>query len=384
MRRHNLASILRIVHMSGPTSRSELTTLTGLNRSTVGALTSELVEAGLVRAEEPVGRGVGRPSIVVAPVTTRVHVVAVDLGVERVGVALIGLGGAIVARGALGHSPGEDHTALLARVFGLVSTLRGECDVSSDCVGVGVGVPGVVRHADGLVQAAPNLGWAEVPLGSVLAELVGDGLPVAVANDADLAAIAEHARGAARGLSHVVMVSGDVGVGGGIIVDGRLMTGAGGYGGEIGHIVVNPEGRVCRCGLTGCWETTVGEQAVREALGCRADQRVRDVLLTLDPGDERLDEVGRWLGIGVANLVNICNPQSVLFGGMFGDLFPLVRESVASHLGRSLVAPLDGLELSTADLGSNSVVVGAAELAFARLLDDPLGHLARSAATRVA
>ncbi len=378
MRKRNLGSLLRHLHVNGACSRSELTALTGLNRSTVGALTAELEEAGLVRSEQPIGHGVGRPSIMVAPAGERAYVLAVDVGVEHASVALIGLGGSVLARRELQHVPGETPRKLIQRARRVVDSLVATAADGSVCIGIGVSVPGVVRHSDGLVHIAPNLGWIEVPLGSIIATVLRTNLPIAIANDADLAAIAEHARGAARGLSHVVMISGDVGVGGGIIIDGRLMTGAGGYGGEIGHMVINPSGgRSCRCGSVGCWETTIGEQAVREALGVLTESEVRASLLEATRGDPRLAEVGRWLGLGVANLVNICNPQAVVFGGMFGDLYRVVDEAVAQQLGNSLAAPLEGLVLRSAALGPDSVSMGAAERAFLSLLDDPLGHLAR-------
>jgi len=378
MRKRNLGSLLKHLHVNGTCPRSELTALTGLNRSTVGALTAELEEAGLVRSEQPIGRGVGRPSIMVAPARERAYVLTIDVGVEHASVALIGLGGWVQARRELPHVRGETPRKLIQRASRVIESLVATAAEGSVCVGIGVSVPGVVRHSDGLVRIAPNLGWIEVPLGSVIATVLRTTLPIAIANDADLTAIAEHARGAARGMSHVVLVSGDVGVGGGIIIDGELMTGAGGYGGEIGHMVVNPiDGRLCRCGSVGCWETTIGEQAVREALGDITETDVRSYLTTVPHGDPRLAEVGRWLGIGVANLVNICNPQAVVFGGIFGDVYRVVDDYVAEQLGKSLSAPVESLVLKQAALGPDSVSMGAAELAFLPLLSDPLGHLAR-------
>ena len=136
------------------------------------------------------------------------------------------------------------------------------------CVGVGVGVRGVVRHSDGLVRFAPNLGWVDVPLGELRRRRCCRATcPSWSANDADLGARAEHIRGAARGARSVVYLSGEVGVGGGILLEGGPLTGAGGYAGEVGHMVVNPRGRACRCGSTGCWETEIGEEALLIASG---------------------------------------------------------------------------------------------------------------------
>ena len=132
-------------------------------------------------------------------------------------------------------------------------------------VGVGVAVPGMVRQPDGQVRFAPNLGWEDVPLGAELADALG--LPVAVGNDADLGILAEHVRGAAAGVDDVVYLSGHAGIGAGVFTAGRPLVGHGGYAGEVGHIVVNPGGRTCRCGSRGCWETESGEERLFELAG---------------------------------------------------------------------------------------------------------------------
>ena len=378
VRRHNLGSLLKLLHVSGPMSRSDLTTSTGLNRSTVGALTAELVDAGLVQETTPVGRGVGRPSIVVAPQEDAVYVVAIELGVERTVVALVGLGGRVMARRDLFHEPGGAPAAVMRRLRRMVTGLLAEVPPGAVCVGVGSGVPGVVRHADGLVEVAPNLGWVDVPLGRLLGEALRTELPLSIANDADLAAMAEHARGAAAGFSHIVHITGDVGVGGGIILDGQLMSGAGGYGGELGHMVVDPDGRRCRCGSQGCWETTIGEEAVIAAVGAPGPETLAERLVDTPEIRRQLAPVGRWLGIGVANLVNIFNPQVVVLGGLFSQTYPLMSDAVNEQLGRALAAPREQVRVRVAELGADSVLVGAAEIAFTSLLADPVGHLARA------
>jgi len=381
VRRHNLGSLLHLVHVHGATSRSDLTALTGLNRSTVGALTTELADAGLVSEQAPVGRGgAGRPSIIVRPQTHRVYVLALDVGVDHIIAARVGLGGEVLDRRELRQSRGEYQTSKILRYVERLSAsvLKG-ADPDSVCVGIGAGVCGVVSHADGLVRFAPNLGWVDVPFGAQIADLLSTTLPVAVGNDADLGAIAEHVRGAAKGSANVIFLSGEVGVGGGIILDGRPMTGAGGYGGEVGHMAVNPRGRLCRCGARGCWETEVGEEAALLAAG-RPDATIEAVVALSAAGDRQaqaaLRRVGGWLGIGVANLVNLFNPEVVVFGGVFRQLFPATEAQVRSALGTALAAPREQVRLALPQFGGDSTLVGAAEVAFAPLLDDPLGALA--------
>ena len=156
-----------------------------------------------------------------------------------------------------------------------------------------------------------------------------------MANEADLGALAELRRGAAVDAQHVLFISGEVGVGGGLIVDGQQLTGAGGFAGEVGHMPVNPDGRTCRCGSVGCWETEIGEGALLRRAGHPPDagrEEVEAVLREAAAGApdvlEALDAVGRWLGFGLAGLVNVFNPQVVVLGGLFGRIHPFVEETL--------------------------------------------------------
>ncbi len=381
VRRHNLASILRLLHREGPASRSTLVTRTGLNRSTVGTLTTELAGAGLVRESVPAGRGVGRPSIVVEPVITSVYVVALDLRVERTVAATVSLGGGMLTRVERRHGTGPRALGgTLKQAERLLAELVAAAPPGARLVGVGVAVPGLVRHQDGVVRIAPNLGWVDVPVAARLS--AGSGAPhVVVGNDADFGALAEFVRGAARGVPNVLYVSGEVGTGGGVILDGRPMTGAGGYGGEIGHMVVNPRGHACHCGSRGCWETEVGEPAVIAAAGLDPEHDdIAAVVAAWHAGDREarggLRRVGRWLGLGLANLVNLFNPEIVVLGGMLSDIYPLVEPEVQAAMAAALSAPREQVRVVPPALGRDSALVGAAEAAFAALLDDPLGVLA--------
>lgn len=390
VRRHNLARLLRLLHQRGPTSRSDLVTVTGLNRSTVGVLVSELVDAGLVRETAGVGRGVGRPSLVVEPVVDAAVVLAFDLRVERIVGALVGLGGTVFARVEVRHRRERYAQGSATRqLISIARDLLAAAPAGSHWVGTGVGVPGVVRHDDGLVRFAPNLGWQDVALGRSLSEALasafGVSTPLVVGNDADLGAVAEQVRGAAVDTRNAIYLSSEVGVGGGIVLDGRLMTGAGGYGGEVGHMVVNPKGARCRCGSRGCWETEIGRDAVVLAAGLDplADE-IDDAVAVLASGDataaRRMDKVGRWLGIGLANLVNIVNPEVIVLGGHLREIYPYIQRTTLEGLSHALPAPREQVTLHTPALGGDSTLIGAAESAFAPLLDDPLGTLARSRA----
>jgi predicted NBD/HSP70 family sugar kinase len=381
VRRHNLGTLLGHLHLSGPLSRTELTARMGLNRSTIAALVAELGALGAVAEERPAGTksGAGRPSLVVRP-SVGVQVIAADIGVDRIDVALVGLGGKVVARRHRGRVEGSTAPAVVAeQLLRLVDDVRrDQAAAGGRVVGMGVSVPGVIRQADGCVRFAPNLGWVDEPFGELLAR--GVDLSVHVGNDADLGVLAEHLRGAARGYDDVVFIAGEVGVGGGVIVSGHPLHGAGGYAGEVGHMTVRPQGRACRCGARGCLETEIGTSAIARALGLQ-EASTADVLLALrDPQAHvvrSLDDVGHFLGLGLASIVNLVNPRLVIIGGLLREIFPLTGDVVRASLdAAALTAPAEQVQLRVPELGGDAILIGAAELAWQSLLDDPAGILA--------
>jgi predicted NBD/HSP70 family sugar kinase len=252
--------------------------------------------------------------------------------------------------------------------------------VTRRIVGVGVAVVGLVRASDGVVRLAPNLGWSDVPLRDLVHAGLGLDVSVSVGNEADLGGLVEHLRGAARGHDSMIYLSGEVGLGGGIIVGGRPLVGMGGYAGEIGHIIVNPSGVHCACGATGCWETEVGQSALLRAAGIpvsansrRTVDRVFEAAAMDEPVALRaVHELGRWLGLGLANLVNTLNPSVIVLGGFYARLAPLVNEVVLEELSRrALPAAREGLVILPGQYGLDAPLYGAGEVALERLLADP-------------
>ena len=254
LRRNNLAALVRNLHLSGPLTRSQLTARTRLNRSTVAGLVGELASTGLVReSPSPSGGATGRPSHVVSLAAERVWVLAVELAAEALVVARVGPGGQLQERLA---QPRDTRRKLApaeaaATIGSLASQLMSREPPGAQLVGAAVAVPGIVRRGEGFVHLAPNLAWKNVPFGALLSEHLPGKLGVLVANEADLGALAECARGAAVGHRHVIYVSGNTGVGAGIVVDGALLAGRSGYAGEVGHMKMNPDGQRCRCGAEG-------------------------------------------------------------------------------------------------------------------------------------
>ncbi|MDQ3937987.1 MAG: ROK family protein [Chloroflexota bacterium] len=395
VRRANLSSIAYELHASGAMSRSELGARTGLTRSTIRGLIGEFVAAGLVDEQRAASPGTpGRPSVLVRPHPGRVVVLALEIAVDSLAAALVGFGGDVLdstrvdrPRAQLSVKKTVDNLVQLAAGIGALPPADGKL------LAIGVAVVGMVGRTDGVVLLAPNLGWRDVPLGERLSAALDALAAVRVANEADLGALAEHRRGAGRGRRNVVFISGEVGVGGGLIIDGRPFTGAAGYGGEIGHIPVNPVGSACRCGSIGCWETEIGEDALLTRAGYpRGGGRdaVTAVLVEAEAGSRTalaaLHEVGRWLGYGLAGLVNTLNPERVVLGGLFGRVHPFVAPIVERELDRrALAGPRRLVDVAPAELGEDAPLIGAAELAFEDFLADPAHWLgARNVAVELA
>ena len=378
VRRHNLGAVLESLHLSGPRTRSELTSTTGLNRSTISDLLAQLTVLGLVEERPgPAPLGPGRPSPEVYLRPAGAAVLAVEIAVDSIAVATVGIGGHVfnlvrVAR-PRGRFPPEKTVQDMVKLAG---PFLASLPVQHLLIGVGVAVVGITRRSDGFVHLAPNLGWHDVPLAAMLAAELRLGVPVIAANEADLGALAEHRRVRPH-VANLVYVSGEVGIGTGIILDGKPLLGAAGYAGEAGHTLKVPNGRRCGCGATGCWETEAGEAALMRRLGIEdGTGRVDEVAARAAAGDGRtlraIGEVGRWLGLGIGDLINLFNPELVVLGGLYHRLFSFLEAAVLEGAGcRALAAPGEMAAITSSGLGVDAPLIGAAELVFSGVIGDP-------------
>ncbi|WP_243056587.1 ROK family transcriptional regulator [Nocardioides sp. SR21] len=383
----NLGLVLRRLRDQGPRSRARLAAELGLTRSAVSALVGELEERGLVRAAGVERGHVGRPGTSVELDGHAVCGIGAEINVNHVSTLALDLSGNVVAE----HRLAVDATKLaveeiLDRLAELIT--RTDADVratGAETVGVAVGVAGLLDRTRDMLTVGPNLGWRDVPVGAMLRGRLGAAYPVQVDNEGNLAAMAEATPGdPAR--QDVLVIFGEVGVGGGIVADGRLLRGRQGYAGEFGHMIVQPGGRRCGCGRVGCWETVVGLRALLDA-AADPDDPVRDPALGLDDrlaeinrradlGDTRtlaaLDQVGGWVGIGAGILANAINPGAVVLSGYFAEVGERMRPAIEEQLTAGVLAPQGGgtrVELST--LGFTAAVRGGAQLALEAVFDDP-------------
>jgi len=380
MRRHNIATMLRLVHYQTHLTRASLTSQMGLSRSTIGELLEQLSDLGIVALLDPPRTPgyVGRASPDVRLVPESAQAIAVHVGRDLLRAAAIGLGGAVLShfeRPIEGlHSPEHVADALIE----LLGKLTADAPPEVPLVGLGVGVPGMVGD-DGRIRLAPSLGWSDVPFAAMLERRLPPSLRLSLSNDGELGALAEHIRGAGAGTEHMVFVGcDDWGVGAGVISGGAVLRGVGGYAGELGHLIVSPRGRRCRCGGTGCWETEIGAARVAEALNLdgQALTSLEAALSGLKGPPAKLRRVGRYLGLGLGNIVNTLNPEMIVLGGTLRDLYAVVKVDTDAAMAKAaLEAPHAQVRLVLSALGADAVLVGAAETAMNTFLADPVGTL---------
>lgn len=374
-RRHNLSTLLTLVHHRKSVSRAELTRLTGLNRSTIGALVGDLAAAGLVIETPPTTGSIGRPSPIIKP-GKRIGAIAVNPDVDAILVGLVGLGGVVHGsqRIELEAVPSVDD--VVAHVRAAVDVLTAAVPAQLDLVGTGIAVPGLVRPEDGVVARAPHLLWTEEPVASVFAQAFG--VPATVDNDANSALVAETVFGAGRDRADFIYLNGSTsGIGGGVLVGGAVLRGADGFASELGHTLVNSGGERCHCGRRGCLETEVNLQRLEAASGSvDLDPNNVDLALNGELSPELSAEIDRqveMLARAIASLVSVFNPEAVILGGFLGALYELRSEALEETVAAHAFAPLaDELVVTRTELRDNLQLVGAAELAFAGLLADPL------------
>jgi predicted NBD/HSP70 family sugar kinase len=379
-RRHNLSTVLTHLHHSGALTRAELTRRTGLNRSTIGALVAELADKELVHETlDGAHASVGRPSPRVHP-NPNIAALALNPDVDALIIGVVGLGGVVHrrVRHATAVPPTAAQTVKLVRR--LLEELRPELDHYS-VVGMGLAIPGLVRAADGQVTLAPHLGWRDEPLARKIEETTG--YATFAGNDANVGMIAETLFGAGQGVSDLVYLNGSTsGIGAGVLVEGRPLSGARGFAAELGHTLINSRGQACHCGKRGCLETEVNLARLLEVIGQQSlDADELDLALTRATGRALRQEIQRQvdlLGEAIAGFMSVFDPEMVLLGGFLGSLYGAMPERLRERVDQLCLAPLAGsVRIERARLRSRLLMIGAAELAFQPLIADPLEVAAR-------
>ena len=368
-RAHNASLVLRAVYDLGPISRAEIARLTGLTRTSVGELVAELETEGLAKE---VGRGPstgGKAPTLVSLVDDARNVVTLDLGERAFTAALLDLRGEVVERVSR-DLDGVDGDAAVALVHDLIDDILAR--PHQPILGIGVGAPGIVDDR-GTIRWAVNLSWTDLPLGEILHERFG--FPTVVANDSRAAAIATYLFGGDHRPDNLVAVKVGRGIGAGLVLDGELFRGDGDGAGEIGHIVVEPDGAECHCGRFGCLETVASAPAIlraAEAAGVPAPT-LPELAAAAADGDETALAVtraaGRALGVAIANLIGILDVREIVVHGTVTALGEPWLAAIRDEATRRSLGPL-ARETRIVDggVGEDLTLLGACALLLTREL----------------
>jgi predicted NBD/HSP70 family sugar kinase len=359
VRAHNLALVLQTVAANADRpSRAGISASTGLTRATVSALVDDLIAGGLLVELDPAPRtGAGRPAAGLALAPDGPAGLGLEINVDYLAACVVDLTGAVRHR-IVAHTDQRLLTpeAALSELGRVAAEARAAATMDGlTLAGAALAVPGLV-DPDGLIRVAPNLGWQDVDGGDLLKSVpaLAD-LPIVVDNEANLAALGE-LRADGGGGQSFLYVSGEVGIGAGIVLDGELYRGGRGWSGEIGHVTVYPDGRPCRCGADGCLEQYAGQEA-----------------MTADA-----DLAASALGIALSAVVNLLDIDEIVLGGCYAPAFERLRPGIEAEISRRvLTAELAPVTLRPATLGADAAMRGAADAVIRGVRDNPAGWLGR-------
>lgn len=377
-RDHNSRLVLRTIYDYGEISRADLARLTSLTRTTVSEVVSDLIGQGLVQEVGRAPTAVGRTPILLSVVDDSRQIVAVNLTSNELQGAVLNLRGEVRHRARV-QVAGSDGGALEEQLEGFLDELIAAA--TAPLLGIGISTPGLIDVENGIVIRAVNFGWQDLPLRNLLQARFN--LPVYVANDSHTIAMAEFMFGGSQGRPNLAVLKVGQGFGAGILLGGQLFYGDGYGAGEIGHVVVQEGGPLCKCGNRGCLETVANvaalvEQARRLASG-RPDTQLGALLAAGEPisleivlraylaGDaparEAVAETGRYLAQGVAGLVGVLNVGRIVISGRLGPFGAGLREAVRTELARHVLpAMAQSTEIDVVSQGPDTVLLGAAAL----------------------
>lgn len=388
VRRHNLSRVLRHLRDDGPMSRAQVAAATGLTKATVSSLVNELLDRGLVVEPGVRARGeFGRPGSVLAVNATGCAGIGLEVNVDYLAVCLIDFAGRTRFHRVDVVDNREAPQKALGRVALMTKTALGAASSQDLLVcGIGVAVPGVVDVDRGVLLYAPNLGWRDIPIRQFLGARVNvEPERVQVENEANLAALAELWFGRGADWGDYLHVSGEIGVGAGIVTSGRILRGSHGFAGEAGHISIDRNGPACPCGAHGCLERYCGQEAILRAAGLdatpatstgRLDGPIADLLAALNDGQRRplraVRKAGEALGRGLAGAVNLLDVDTVGLGGIYSSLAPWLTEPFTDSLHQNtMTTRWTPTRVEISKLGAGAAVRGAAELPIRSVLTDP-------------
>jgi len=383
IKKMNKTIVLNTIRQQQPLSRADISSVIGLNKATVSSLVSELVESQLVSEIGPGESSGGRKPTLLLFNRSAGFAIGVDIRVNDLLAVLVDMEGNVIREKTV---PLADYSLdkVLDQIRKTIRGLMRRLPASPyGIVGIGIGVPGLVDEKSQVISA-PNLGWDNVDLYEALSAEFGSNIHID--NEANAGAIGEKLYGAGRDSKNLIYLSIGIGIGSGIMVGGDLYRGISNFSGEVGHMTVAENGPLCRCGNRGCWETLASEKALLDQAGTLWKDHtlsLENILKEAEQGNEQvlalLERIGSQLGVGLANLVNILNPELIVIGNRLSLAGDYLRQSMLSTLGqRSLSYHRKQTHVDFAKLGIRSTAMGAASLPITAFLADPDVSIAES------
>lgn len=366
MRIRNKSLILEYIQKSGPVTKAEIAAILGLSSTTVATFINELVnESKIIHCGTAKSTG-GRKSALYQLNPDACLFIGVDLQVDRIIGVLMNFCGETVFSGEL-HFDARDEWSVSETLSQFIKTILHQNNISfSKINGIGIGVPGIVNSA-GLVELAPNLGWKNVDL----KELLSIDVPLLIENEANAALWGENVFGTARRSVNMVYVSVGMGIGCGLLLNGRLYTGHTSHAGEFGHMIIEPDhGLPCQCGNTGCWEAYASNHAALKLYAGKSGQTLNsyeEFIARIRHNDPialtTLESTIRYLGIGIANIVNSINPEVVIIGGKITELQDIIAKPLLKQIKEiCLDKTFSGLTFKFTTLNDQACALGVAGL----------------------
>jgi glucokinase-like ROK family protein len=360
---------LNLLRLNGTLSRASLARQIGLTRSTVSRIVDDLIAEKLVKEVELSLGKKGRPGMLLELDSQGGSAIGIEIGVNFISILLTDFTANVIWRERISlpdDATSEDYLFKAEQLARKASELASSRHLRQ--MGIGVGVWGLVDYKKGIIRFAPNLMWRDIPLKEKWEEKFR--VPVYLENDANAAALGEYYFGAGRNIEDFLYISMDIGVGGGIISDGKLFRGESGYAGEIGHMLIDRHGDLCSCGKVGCLETLVGRRVIikryQRETG-EADITLEEIIRRGKSGDKVakaiFEDVAMVLGMGIGNLVNIFNPQRIILGWSLGQAYDLLLPTLSKSIRKnSLSDPLNKLDVVPFTNGADDCVLGCVAL----------------------
>lgn len=392
VRRMNRAAILEVFRTHRTLSRANLALRTGLNPSTVSNIIGELIDENLIHETDLAQSGAGRPGRLLELNPKGGCALGIEINVDYIEVLVCDFAANALWRDRVPSTPETGQDLIMSIVSRLMKKASQYIQANAcHLLGVGVGVPGLVDVSSGLLRIAPNLRWENVPVRDMLAQHFD--CPIYVENEANAAALGEYYFGAAKNINNFIYLSAGIGLGSGIVIGGKLFRGISGYAGEAGHMTLDVNGELCGCGKRGCLETFIGPRAIEHRVRRSLAFGAKSVLVEMSNGDienivfddvlqaaklgdqtaiDALEKAAFYLGIGIANLVNLFDVEVIVLGGALNNASSIILKDIERVVAMNTLAPeREHLRIIPSAHGSDACVMGAIALVLDDILREP-------------